>query len=245
MLKKFRLWLLFAGLLLSACQTINRSNAELSVPPAMVVFIFDDGPNAHGDTTVRLLDVLRKYEIKAMFSLLGENAEAKPELVKRIYDEGHLIINHGYSNIWAYRMREDKFRENLVLGEAAISSALGKELNPRLYRPHGGFYTSKHEKIYREEGYVMIHSSVRVYDAVLTGGKKDKVVKSVIERVEKQNGGIVLLHDARDSHLRMEKKLEKNSSGAFNRSWVPGAVEEMIITLKSKGYVFGSPVSLF
>ena len=236
MQNKSQLWLFFIGLILSSCQTINRSNEELSLPPSMVIFSFDDGPNNHDDTTGRLLDVLKKYEIKAMFSLLGENAGANPDMVKRIYDEGHLIINHGYSGKWPCKMGEGKFRKTLALGEAAISAATSKELNPKLYRPHSGFYTSGNEKIYREAGYTMVPSSVRIYDASLSGEKKDKAVKQVIEKVEKQNGGIILLHDALNSHLRMEKELEKKPSGAYNRSWIPDAVEEIIIALIGKGF---------
>ena len=184
--------------------------------------------------------MLKKYEIQAMFCLLGENVEANPELARRIYLDGHIVINHGYSDKRAYRMGEDEFRGNLVLGETAIAAAIGKELNPRLYRPHGGYFSLKHEKICSEAGCSMILSSVRVYDAVLTREKKDKAVKRIIDKIEKQNGGIVLLHDARDSYLQSEKKLEKKPSCAYDRSWIPDAVEEVIITLRSKGFVFGS-----
>ena len=235
--------MLFIALPFSACQTINRSNEELGLPPAMVAFIFDDGPNVHDGTTERLLNVLNKYEIHAMFCLLGENAEAFPELVRRIDREGHVIINHGYSDKWAYRMGKVEFRDNLVLGEAAISTALQKELIPKLYRPHGGFYTSKQERISREAGHPMIPSSVRIYDAVLKGEKKDKAVKKIIKKIEKQNGGIILLHDALDSHFRTEKRLGKNAFGVFNRSWIPDSAEEIITLLLSKGFIMGSPIS--
>ena len=184
----------------------------------------------------------RKYEIRAMFCLLGENAEAHPHLVRRIHDEGHYIINHGYFDKWAIRMGEDEFRNNLMLGERAISAALGKELNPKLYRPHGGFYSSGQEKIYRDAGYTMVPSSVRIYDAVITGAKQDKAVAQIIEKVEKMNGGLVLLHDARGSNVRSKRELEKNPQGAYNRSWIPEAVEEIIISLRAKGFIFTEPL---
>ena len=103
-----------------------------------MILSFDDGPNVHRNTTSALLDVLKKYNIRAMFSLLGENAEQNPGLVRRIHEEGHIIINHGYCDKWVKNMGNAEFTENLKKGEEAIISALGKPVHPRLYRPHGG-----------------------------------------------------------------------------------------------------------
>jgi peptidoglycan/xylan/chitin deacetylase (PgdA/CDA1 family) len=237
------------GLAVSDCKTINHSGPEFALPPSTVVFSFDDGPNAHDDTTARLLDILKKYEIHAMFVLLGVNAEKYPEMVRRIYDEGHCLINHGYSDKWASKMKEDEFKDNLIKGDvaiyAALESTMGKtqEENPRpkLYRPHGGYYNSKQEQICREMGYTIIPSDVRIYDAVMSSAKQDKAFKKTIEKIIKNNGGIILLHDARDSHYLMEEELIKNPNGPFNRSWVPDMVEKIIIELLDKGFVLGSP----
>jgi len=227
-------------LLLSSCKTINSSRAELNIPPSVTYFSFDDGPNARSDTTARLLDVLKKYQIKAMFCLLGENAERYPDLVRRIYDEGHCIVNHGYSDKWASKMKPDEFRDNLVRGRAAISAALGHEMYPRLYRPHGGFYRSAQEKIMRDEGYKMVPATVRVYDAVVDGTQQRKVVKKIIRKVEKQGGGIILLHDARDSHVLTEAQLANPPHDVFDRSWIPDAVEEIIPVLLDRGFILNS-----
>jgi len=240
MRRKFTL-LLPLFLLLSSCKTINHNRAELNIPPSMVYFSFDDEPNAQGDSTTRLLDVLKKYQIKAMFCLLGENAERYPDLVRRIYDEGHCIVNHGYSDKWAYKMKPEQFRYNLVKGGAAISAALGHDMNPRLYRPHGGFYHSAQEKIIRDEGYRVVPVTARAYDAVVDGTQRDKVVKKIIKKVEKQGGGIILLHNARDSYVLTEVELAKNPHGVFDRSWIPGAVEEIISALLDKGFVIKNP----
>jgi len=234
-------FLLLIGFLLLACQSITRKSADPAIEPSHVVLSFDDGPNIFGDTTARLLDLLKKYEIKAMFALIGENAEKNPELVRRIYDEDHVIINHGYLDKWAVRMEEEEFRSNLAMGEAAISKALGEDFSRKLYRPHGGFYTSAQEKIIREAGYSIVFADIRVYDAVLTAAKKDKMINELIERAEKTNGGILLLHDGRGSQIQTEKELKKNPSGAFDRSWIPAAVEEIIISLIAKGFVIDKP----
>jgi len=239
------LTIFFIAAFFSSCMSINRSREELNVPLSYVIFSFDDGPNIHEDTTNRLLDVLKLYEIKAIFSLLGERVDANPRIVKRMYNEGHCIVNHGYSDKWARSMGETEFRDNLVKGGNAISNAIGKEFNPKLYRPHGGYYNSKQINICDEEGYFIINSNIRVYDAVLSGEKQDKVIKRVIEKVGKQGGGIILLHDARDSNSRMEEELVKAPNGAFNRSWIPETVEKLIISLKDRGYIITDPSIIF
>ena len=229
--------LLPAILLLASCHSINSNRAEMGIPPSIVYFSFDDGPEAHGNTTARLLDVLQKYHIRALFCLLGENAEQYPELVKRIHDEGHYIANHGYAEKHAYTMNDDEFRDNLLRGEAAISMALGFAMNPKLYRPHGGFYNARQEKICIDEGYAMVPVTVRVCDAVVGAAKRKKIVNKTIGLVVKRGGGLILLHDGRDSYSRKETELARNPNGAFNRSWIPDAVEEIIIALLDKGFI--------
>jgi peptidoglycan/xylan/chitin deacetylase (PgdA/CDA1 family) len=226
----------FFALLTAACKTINQQPEKIGFPPGVVVFTFDDGPNIYEDTTGRLLEVLHKYDICAMFALLGENAQAAPELVKHIYDEGHYLINHGYSDKWAARMKKDEFRINLEDGEKAIDGALEAPLFPRLYRPQGGFYKNKHLRLCREYNYQIVPVTARAYDAVLKPEDKEKAVKRLIDDIKSNNGGIVLLHDARDSGERARESLAQKPDGAFNRSWIPGAVEEIIITLQQAGF---------
>ena len=76
----------------------------------IVAITFDDGPCSR--TTNRLLDGLKERNVKATFFLVGENAESNEKVVKRMYEEGHLIGNHTYSHI--------------KLDECNISSAVGE-----------------------------------------------------------------------------------------------------------------------
>lgn len=221
----------------TSCRTISVSSSGSVLPSSMVIFSFDDGPNAHDDTTARLLDVLKKYQIHALFSLLGDNVEHYPELVKRIYDEGHYIVNHGYYDKWAKLMSEDEFRENLFKGEAAINAALGIDLYPKLYRPHGGFYSPGQERIIQEAGYTLVPSTVRVYDAAASVKKRHTVMRKLLRQIKAKNGGIIMLHDERGSHARKEIKLEKHPDGRYNRSWIPELVEDLIPVLLDRGYI--------
>ena len=62
-----------------------------------IAITFDDGP--HPKYTAELLDGLKERGVVVTFFMTGENAEANRELVKRAYEEGHLIGNHTYSHI--------------------------------------------------------------------------------------------------------------------------------------------------
>ncbi|MDR2740836.1 MAG: polysaccharide deacetylase family protein [Treponema sp.] len=230
------LLVLLALCFLTSCRTLNCPKRQINLPNKYVVFTFDDGPNPQGDTTARLLDVLKKYRIQAMFALLGENVEYSPDLVRRIRDEGHYIINHGYYDTWVVTMDHEFFRLNLEMGEQAINAALGEPLNPRLYRPQGGFYKKCHAKIWQSQGYTLIPSTVRPYDAVKDESNMDRIVRSLMDKIEDQDGGVIMLHDGRDSHYKIEAALKKKTNGQYNRSWISEAVEKLILNLQDKGY---------
>jgi len=225
---------------LSSCRTMNitSTNEKIGLPPSNVIFTFDDGPNQHDNTTERLLDVLNKYQIKGVFCLIGVNVENNPEIVRRIYNEGHTIVNHGYSDKIAYFMDDNEFKENLLQGQIAITDALGFEISPKLYRPNGGIYNTSKNNIINEEGYVVVpYTTGNAMDPYTTYDKKEKLIKKIIERIEKQNGGIILLHDGRDGHERNTKEIQKKPNSAYNRSWIPEAIEAIIIALLNKGFI--------
>jgi peptidoglycan/xylan/chitin deacetylase (PgdA/CDA1 family) len=159
-----------------------------------------------------------------------------------MYQEGHIIVNHGYSGKWASKMKDGEFRENLLKGEAAINNALGADMGvafqTKWYQPHGGFYYKRHERVWREEGWKLLGSNVRAWGAAKNESKKHNVIKLVISGTEKNGGGLILLHDSKNTYTLMEAELVKNPNGSYNRAWIPEAVEEIIIALLEKGYSF-------
>jgi peptidoglycan/xylan/chitin deacetylase (PgdA/CDA1 family) len=71
----------------------NRSQVEQE---GCVALTFDDGPDPVD--TPRLLDLLREKNVKATFFVVGQRAERHPEIVRRAWEEGHLIANHTWSH---------------------------------------------------------------------------------------------------------------------------------------------------
>lgn len=103
-----------------------------------VFLTFDDGPSK--TVTPLILDLLKQENIKATFFLLGSRVELNPDIVKREYEEGHYIANHGYSHVYSsiYQAPQTVLDE-YNLTETAIRNAIGKQdYNSYLFRFPGG-----------------------------------------------------------------------------------------------------------
>lgn len=104
---------------------------------------FDDGPTL--SATSKILDILEEEDVKATFFVVGKHVKENPDLVKREFDEGHYIANHGYShnNNLLYKSMAS-FRAEIINTDIEISNAIGIDnycshifrFPNRLYVPH-------------------------------------------------------------------------------------------------------------
>jgi peptidoglycan/xylan/chitin deacetylase (PgdA/CDA1 family) len=101
--------------------------------PAHVGLTFDDGPSAW---TGPILELLAAHGARATFFLIGRRIEERPELVRRIAEEGHEVGNHTWSHpSLATECDDEQVRIELERANAAIEAVLGSA--PRLFRaPH-------------------------------------------------------------------------------------------------------------
>jgi peptidoglycan/xylan/chitin deacetylase (PgdA/CDA1 family) len=76
-------------------QLFGKCIHRVTTAQKVVALTYDDGPSLH---TGELLAILRKYEVRATFFLLGKNGETHPALVRQIHEEGHELGNHSYSH---------------------------------------------------------------------------------------------------------------------------------------------------
>ena len=87
---------------------------------------FDDGPNA--SVTPKVLDILKDENVSASFFVIGKNVDNLPEIVKRAYEEGHFIANHGYdhNNSVLYKNNESFINEikNIVITVVVATSVV-------------------------------------------------------------------------------------------------------------------------
>ncbi|MEK3987228.1 polysaccharide deacetylase family protein [Paenibacillus sp. VTT E-133280] len=95
---------------------------------------FDDGPDPR--FTPLLLDLLKKYDAKATFFVVGSNAERYPDLIRRIHGEGHLIGIHNYVHKTNWLMRPATVRRQIQRTNDIIYNIIGERST--YYRPPWG-----------------------------------------------------------------------------------------------------------
>lgn len=149
---------------------------------------FDDGP--HPSNTPRLLDILKKRNIKATFYVVGTNARRYPHIMRRMIAEGHEIGNHTDSHAYLTKISSSEIRSELAKAHQAIVSATG--VPPRTVRPPYGAITKQQKSWIKSEfGYPSIMWSVDPEDWKKPGS-------SVVTRrlvTGARPGGILLAHD--------------------------------------------------
>lgn len=158
-----------------------------------IALTFDDGPSK--TNTAAILEVLKEYEIKATFFVIGENAEKDPERIRSIYDAGHEIGNHTYSHIYISKVSEEKLRGEIKKTEDILFEITGEK--PRVFRPPGGFYNDASLAVLEELGYQCVLWSVDTRDWSMP--KSDKVASHV--EGSASAGDIILFHDLEDKRL--------------------------------------------
>ena len=187
---------------------------------------FDDGPTK--TITPKVLDILEEEDVKASFFVIGKSVESYPEIVKRAYEEGHYIANHGYShdNNKLYKS-EESFINEIEKTDEAIGKAIGIEnYSSHIFRFPNGFmsplYKSKKKKmanLLTEMGYTYIdwnslnNDSIKKYT-------KEQLVENLKKSSKEKDTLVILMHDTKDV---------SNSSEAL---------KESIQYLKSEGYEF-------
>lgn len=108
---------------------------------------FDDGPSEN--ITPQILETLKNEEVKATFFVLGSRVELRPDLVKREYEEGHYIANHGYSHVYtSIYSSAQAVLDEYNNAENKIKEAIGKEeYSSHLFRFPGGSEGGKYGKV--------------------------------------------------------------------------------------------------
>lgn len=91
-----------------------------------IALTFDDGP--HPYYTEQLLDGLKERGAKASFFVLGKQAQAYPNLIRRMQEEGHLVGNHTYSHMQLGKSNREAFKAELVKTSEVLSELTGDEV---------------------------------------------------------------------------------------------------------------------
>jgi peptidoglycan/xylan/chitin deacetylase (PgdA/CDA1 family) len=147
---------------------------------------FDDGPDAQ---TAAILTTLERHGAPATFFVIGRQASARPELVRRELRDGFAVEDHTHDHARLAGLGEAAQRAQIARGAAAIT-ATGAPV-PRLLRPPYGAYDAATLRILRSEQRLAVLWSVDTRDYTRPGS--DQIVAAALEGA--RPGAIVLLHD--------------------------------------------------
>ncbi|MEG0050851.1 MAG: polysaccharide deacetylase family protein [Terrisporobacter sp.] len=183
----------------------------------ILALTFDDGPDEV--FTPQILDILKKYNVKATFFVMGEKVQYNKKIIKREFDEGHEIGNHTYTHINVSKQSYNTILKEITNTQEAIKSVTGTQ--PKVFRPPYRSVSRDMCKIIKDKDMnIVLWSYVDAKDWQSPGAYS--IVKSIEDGV--QNGCIILLHDY--------NKIRNSKSETVE------ALEIMIPDLLKKGYKF-------
>jgi len=153
-----------------------------------VLLTFDDGPDSV--ITEKILEILEKNNIGALFFLIGEKVEQNRAIADKIVKCGHLIGNHSYShnNFMAFSSTKEIVKE---CRKADIALNKVCKDRPSLFRPPIGYTTPNYTRAIERLKTRCIGWRLRSYDTIYK--TSEKMVKRLVLKTRK--GDIVLFHD--------------------------------------------------
>ena len=156
--------------------------------------------------TEKILDILKKHDVKAAFFLVGNYIEKNADLVRRMVEEGHIVGNHTMHHPDMSKLSTmDAFSQELKDLEALFFDTTGHEL-PRYYRPPQGIYSEENLKMAQQLGYQTVFWSLAYQDwnndAQPT---KEQAFSKLIPRIH--NGAVVLLHSTSKTNAEILDEL--------------------------------------
>ncbi len=173
-----------------------------SVPTAekVINLTFDDGP--WPGTTEKILETLKKEDIKATFFLIGVQLNSHPEVAKKVLADGHEIANHT-THHWYNKMLPQVAQKEIDDTNQSILEILNVKTN--YFRPPGGVINNGLVSYAHKLNNAVLMWSVDSGDSNPRRPSVEKIVKNVVSQAKP--GGIVLMHDGGGKHENTAKAL--------------------------------------
>jgi len=158
---------------------------RLKTDEKLLCLTFDDGPDPA--STYELIDLLNKYNVKAIFFCDGRAAEKYPELMKLIVSNGHMVGNHGYSHPDGLRTSIEKYMEDISKADSLTSSILFRP-------PFGRMKTGSYRNLKKKYKIILWDIMPYDFDKNFSSDKSLQVLKKKL-----RPGSIIVLHDTPNS----------------------------------------------
>ena len=213
---------------------IRRHPRELSLPEKTVILSFDDGPVSNGQS-MELLDTLGEEGVTAAFCLVGNRIPGNEGVVRRIGEEGHLIVNHGNLHKVPESFSDEAFLNDMDAFDRAVAQALREPAwTSTHYRPPGGTWNSRIARLLSESGRHGMPVTCFTLDFLRFPFRRWIILHAMLTNLRKNGGGIFLLHEA-VVPLTGEKQPAPPRAG---RAWVAALVADFVVKARAEGFVF-------
>ena len=156
-----------------------------------IALTFDDGPD--DECTPMLLDGLAKRGVKATFFVIAKEASEKPEIMKRMVKDGHLIGNHTYSHVDLRNMTDSAARKEIQKANEVIEKYTGEK--PCFLRPPFG---NGRSKIEQELEMIQVLWTIDTMD--WSCKDEGQICSTVLRKVEENS--VILMHDEYPTSVR-------------------------------------------
>lgn len=184
---------------------VGRKHFPTTLPlgPKELVLTFDDGP--WPTTTPKVLDALAAECVRASFFMLGQHAQATPQLARRVLAAGHTVAHHTYAHPILDKMSTDAAEAEINRGFSAVDYAVfGQRRNDPatpFFRFPGFASTPALLERLQRRGIVVFGADFWASDwNTMT---PERQFDLIMARTEQFGRGIVLFHDTREQTAAM------------------------------------------
>ena len=188
------------------------SHWRFNIDKKVVYLTFDDGPIP--ELTPWVLDLLDKYNIKAMFFCVGNNAQKYPDIYQMILERGHKTGNHTFQHIQGLKTDTQSYLDDVQKADELIKS--------KLFRPpYGHMRFSQFKAIKKLYKVIMWDVVTRDYSSLMTADQVFETVKKYT-----RNGSIIVFHDSLKACDRMKEALPKSIEWLLEQGYSFELIEE-------------------
>lgn len=166
---------------------VQSGGRTLDPTKPMIALSFDDGPDSK--VTPKLLDLLKQYNQRATFCVVGNRVESRSSVVKRAVEEGHEIGNHTWSHADTNKLDIAGIKEEITKTNDIVRQVSGFEIH--YIRPTYGNVNENLKQVSRELGMPMVNWTIDSEDW------KSKDPEQIYQRImsEAKDGRVILCHD--------------------------------------------------